>query len=69
LNGVFGDDKRDAGLFVAGVMIWQLSYEQQSSENESLLTKYLAGVSAMHCCTREIFHHFEMKRLLSTISI
>jgi hypothetical protein len=61
LNAVFGDDKRDDGLFVTGVMIWQLSQQQQSSENESLLTKYRGGVSAMHYCAREIVHHFEMK--------
>jgi len=61
LNAVFRDDKRDAGLFLAGVMIWQLSQEQQSSENESLLTRYRAGVSAMHYCARKIVHHVEIK--------
>jgi hypothetical protein len=61
LNAVFGDDKRDAGLFVTSVMIWQLSQQQQSSENESLLTRYRGGVSPMHYCARETVHHFEMK--------
>src|SRR5262245_7188622 len=38
-------------------MIWQLSQQQQSSENESLPTKYRAGVSAMHYCARRDCHH------------
>jgi hypothetical protein len=50
-------------------MIWQLSQQQQSSENESLLAKYRAGVSAMHYRAREIVHHFKMKRVPSTITI
>src|SRR5262249_9086075 len=66
LNAVFGDDKRDASLFVPRVMIWQLSQQQQSSENESLPTKYRAGVSAMHYCARRDCHHLRNETIAVT---